>query len=239
MTAMKKSIPAWKAARALGDEEAAKEVLRQAAAYDQANEKEAERRLDCRGDLTWARATNDVLAAKRAVVDSVTQKEAHTLAPEDLVWLVGELGTFRSRRAPAQAIAEWIYDHGPVHRPLVAAAEEIAASNDSECLDAVLLWVEPTPERWFEHASWNWGRARDLVADELKKIGRQPPTTISEPEELVIYKACVKGPLADHARRVLRERGHAAIQSLRDAPRFLGPGVKPKPLLEAWVEVLL
>jgi hypothetical protein len=228
-------IPAWKAARARGDEEAANDVLRRAAAYRKAHpKKEPPQRPDCRGDLTWARVTNDVPAAKKVIADAVKQREAHTLAAEDLIWVAERLGPIRPAGWVAEAIAEWIYRHGPTNAELIGAAEEVARGDNSAHMDEVLLWVEPTPDRWIQYGLWvrvhiDWG-----MADQLKQAGKAMPDRLTDPDDIALYKSLVGTP--DHVEHVLAERGEAARQSLAKAAQQAGVGSTVRCVLEVWAE---
>lgn len=235
MTETPSFIPAWKAARARGDEEAANEVLRQAAAYRKAHpKKEPPRRQDCRGDLTWARVTNDVPAAEKVIADAVKQKEAPTLAAEDLIWIAEGLGPIRSAGRVAEAIAEWIYCHGPIDAELVRTAEDVAACDDSAHLDEVLLWVEPTPDRWIQYGLWVRAHIDWVMADQLKQTAKAMPDRLTAPDDVALYKSLVGTP--DHIERVLAERGEAARRSLVEAAQEAVTGSTVRCVLEVWAE---
>ncbi len=233
MTQTRSFIPAWRAARARGDQEAAREVLRQAAAYRRGHPRTVPpRRLDCRGDLTWARVTNHVVAAKQVIADAVTQKEAPTLAAEDLVWIVDQLGPIRSAGAVAEAIAEWIYHHCPIHPELLRTAEEVAKGDNSAHLDELLLWVEPTPDRWIQYGLWVRAHIDWVMVAELKKNGKTMPDRLTAPDDITLYKSLVGTP--DHVERVLAERGEAARRNLAEAAQEAMTGSTVRCVLEVW-----
>jgi len=230
-------IPAWRAARARGDGEAAREVLRQAAAYRRGYPRTAPpRSLDCRGDLTWARVTNHVLAAHKVIADAVKQKEAPNLAADDLIWVAERLGPIRSAGWVGEAIATWIYHHGPIHPELLRTAEEVAKGDNSAHLDEVLLWVEPTPDRWIQYGLWVRVHIDWVMDAELEKAGKTMPDLLISTDDIALYRSLVGTP--DHVVRVLAERGNAARRSLVEASHQAAESGTVRCLLEVWAEKL-
>lgn len=237
MTQTRSFIPAWKAARARGDQEAAREVLHQAAAYRRGHPRTAPpRRLDCRGDLTWARVTNHVVAAQKVIAHVVKQKEAPNLAADDLIWVAERLGPIRSAGWVGEAIAAWIYHHGPIHPELLRTAEEVAKGDNSARLDEVLLWVEPTPDRWIQYGLWVRVHIDWVMADHLKQAGKTMPARVTAPDDIALYKSLVGTP--DHVVRVLAERGEWARRSLVEAVQDTITESTVRCVLEVWADGL-
>jgi hypothetical protein len=192
--------------------------------------------LDCRGDLTWARMSNDALAAKQVIADAVKQKEAPNLAADDLIWVAERLGPIRAAGWVGEAIATWIYHHGPIHPELLSAAEEVVKGDNSAHLDEVLLWVEPTPDRWIQYGLWVRVHIDWVMADEPKQAGKTMPDLLTAPDDVALYKSLVGTP--DHVERVLAERGEAAHRSLVEAARDARVGGTVRCVLEVWAEAL-
>jgi hypothetical protein len=236
MSTSQELAAAWRAARDRGDQEAADQLYQQLRDHMQANRRLAPpqtnppRPLDCRGDLRWERVRNDPQAARDVVRDAVRQNEAHTLAPEDLIWLVDRLGPIRS--GAGIAIAEWLSHRGPVHPELVQTAEDVAACDDSPELDKLLLWIEPTPDRWLQCALWVRVHIDWMMAAELKRAGREMPEILISADDIALYKSMVGTP--DYVERLLTERGEAARRSLAAAPNEARRGSTVRCVLEVW-----
>jgi hypothetical protein len=235
-------IAEYKAAQARGDDAGRRDVLRRAKEWREANPKPAPppmpRHPDVAGALRRAREENSPERAQEIAIQAYRQHESHLLSPDDLVWIVGEVGGFKAGRRAGRAIAEWLYHHGPLHSELIAAAEEIASYDNTEWIDRVLLWVEPTPDRWFGHASWKtWWVASGLTS-RLGCTWRE--YELHNPEVARLYKMCAAEEFSEHARRVIAERGSAARRSLRAAPSVAeaNDALQTKLILEGWAEAL-
>jgi hypothetical protein len=225
-----------KAARAHGDKNAVRDAMRRADEWAKANPKTPI--ADLGGALKAARARKNARDAERVIRDALEQQQGHLLAADDLLWVVSEVGAWESSWRAGQAIAAWLYHHGPIHRGLIEVAEEIADYNNAEWLDGVLLWIEPTPLRWCAHAGWlNVFAGWDLAA-RLKKDGRAMPETYDDPEIQRIYKECALGGIATHARWVIEERGDAARRTLQAAANTHELERDVRLILEAWKEAL-
>ena len=232
-------IAEYKAAQARGDDVARRDVLRRAKEWRETNPRKTKPpRANVAADLRWARERNMPKEAQRIVVDAVRQTQAQLLSPDDLVWVVGRLGAQNSNSGTGQAIAEWLFHHGPVHRALVQVAEDIANYDNSRCIDDVLLWIEPTPDRWFEHASWKSGWVVSELTSRLGRTWRE--YELQNPEVASLYKMCAAEEFSEHARRVIAERGNAAGRSLRAAPEVAeaNDAFRTKLVLEGWAEAL-
>lgn len=234
MTVRPDFLAELKEALARGDKEGANEVRRRQRAWNTANARP--RSADPSGDLKKARTRDDVAEAEAVIRDALEQRLAHTLTPDDLIWVVSKVGAWKSSWKAGQAIAAWLRHHGPIDRPLLDVAKEIAAEDNAEWLDDVLLWIDPTPDRWCQHACWQVMLASWRLADELKKLGREMPTTISDPEDVALYKSCVVAHFSDLARWVLKERGESAFRALRAAPERAEPDSEARLVLDAWAE---
>jgi hypothetical protein len=223
----------YKAARGQGDEEGMRDVLRRASEWAKANPKVPI--ADVAGALKDARVRDDVRRAERVIREALEQARCHLLDADDLIWVVSKVGVWESSWKAGQAIAAWLYQHGPIHRGLVEVAEEMASYNDAEWLDGVLLWIEPTPHRWFEHACW----MPVFVGWELEaRLGREwAEHELHDPAIASVYRASAE-VVAGHARRVVVERGSAAVRSLRVAPALAeASGDRATQLvLEGWAE---
>ena len=222
-----------KAARARDDQEAVREVFRRAAAWQAAQP--PPRRAGVATDLLEARQRGDAKEAERVVMDALKQKEADILDPDDLVWVVGQIGAWESSWRAGQAIAAWLYHHGPIHRGLVETAEDIASYDNAEWLDDVLLWIEPTPQRWFEHACWVSAFLGCMLCSRIEREGLD----VDARRELYAKEAVES--CAEHAKRVIDERRDAARRSLlAAAERAKIEDVAPRArwVLDAWKEAL-
>lgn len=226
-----------RAARKRGDQAAVEELTRQRIEWFKAHPppppRVPPRRADVVGDLRRAREEGDPKNAEVVVMDALKQKEAHLLDPDDLVWVVEEIGAWESSWRAGQAIAAWLYHHGPIHQGLVTTAEDIAGYDNAEWLDDVLLWIEPTPQRWFEHACW----VSALLGCELCHRMTSEGLDVRARDDLFVKYAVEY--YAEHAKRVLADRGDAARRSLRAAPELtnaedVAPGVRW--VLDAWTE---
>ena len=200
-------------ARAHGDKEAAREVFRQATAWNAANRPAP--RGDVAGDLRLAVLRRNTADAEAVVLDALEQQQCHLLDPDDLVWVVAQVGAWESSWRAGQAIAAWLYHHGPGHRALVAVAEQIADCDNARWLDEALLWIEPTPLRWHQSACWHvtCGCGGSSSPDPVEDCGHPP-------------------------RWVVEQRGDAALRTLRAAPDFAEPGTDARRVLDAWVGAL-
>ena len=236
----KPKLSEYVAAKKRGDLEAAEELLGRIHAWHEANPKPAPPppRANVAGDLRDARRRNDLGEAKALLRDAHKQEQSHLLEADDLVWFVEMNGAFESSWDTGSVIAEWLYHHGPVHSALVRVAEDIASYDNTRALDDALLWLEPTPDRWFQCALWRAGLAHMDLCSELKQEGREPPDSWDTPELRHRYKQCAVEWYADHARRVIEERRDAARRSLRAAPDIAVPGRNVRLILEAWKELL-
>lgn len=94
-----------KEANARGDKEGVAEVRRRVSAYAKANAKIP--RADLSGDLTRARARNDLVESEAVIRDALEQGLAHALIPEDLIWVVSKVGAWKSSWKAGQAVAAW------------------------------------------------------------------------------------------------------------------------------------
>jgi hypothetical protein len=220
-------------------EEVRREVREDAKALRARERQEAvldERRNFAR-ELGEARLYRDPAAAEAVVRRAHKRERAPEFDPDDLVWLARQLGAWRSSGAIGGAIAGWIFGHGPQHRGLFEVAEEIAALDDSAWLDDVLLWSEPTPERWVEVACW--GQARtwchlDWFCDER---GVVRPKDLSTPEARAVFAQCARQWSIEFPRKVVTDRGDAAKRSLRAAAAG-AEDVGLRTVLEAWASEL-
>jgi hypothetical protein len=116
-------------------------------------------------------------------------------------------------------------------------AEEIAAFNNDEWLDDVLLWSEPTPERWIEEACWGRMRTWCDLSVYCKQRNLSCPKDLSTPDARAIFVRCVQEWGTDFARRVVTDRGDAARRSLRAASREAEDD-RLRLVLETWVAEL-
>jgi len=161
--------------------------------------------------------SNDALAAKQVIADVVRQKEAPNLVADDLIWVAERPGPIRSAGWVGEAIATWIYHHGPIHPELLRTAEELAKGDNSAYLDEVLLWVEPTPDRWIQYGVWVRMHIDWVMVAELKKAGKTMPDRLTAPDDITLYKSLV----ANHRSR--RARLGGARGSGTQQPRGGGP----------------
>jgi hypothetical protein len=168
---------------------------------------------------------------------ALKRERAPTLDPEDLIWVVRQVGAWRSSWRTGQAIAAWLFHHGPVHRGLFQAAEEIAALNNAEWLDDVLLWSEPTPKRWGEEARWGLTRTWCHLDWFCKERGVQRPANLTTPEARALFAQCVREWWSDFPRRVVTDRGEAARHSLRAAPNAVDDD-DVRLVLDTWIAEL-
>lgn len=220
-----------RAARERGDAEAVKDVLRRSAEWQRTHP--AARRADVAADLRRARADAAPKDAEAIVMDALKQSEAHRLDPDDLIWVVAKVGAWESSWRAGQAITAWLYHHGPVHPALIETAKEIARHDNAEWLDDVLLWLEPTPERWVEHARWVNALLGCDAGRDIAREGLEGPAAAARSGEYAVQH------YGGHAKRVVDERGAGALRSLRAAVgmpdlELLPSGVRS--VLEAWAE---
>lgn len=196
-------------ARARGDKGAVREVFRKATAWHAANRRPP--REDVAGDLGLAVRRRSVADAEAVVLDALEQQQSHLLDPADLIWMVAQVGPWKSSWRAGQAIAAWLYHHGPGHRGLVEVAEQIADCDNARWCDEALLWIEPTPHRWYQSACWHVTCGCG---------GSSSPDPVAD--------------CASHPRWVVEQRGDAARRTLRAAPGFAEAGTDARRVLEAW-----
>lgn len=190
--------------------------------------------------LRRARRRKNPEEAVVAVKDALIRKEAHTLAPNDLVWLVEKLGGWGSTKDVSWALARWLDHHGAVHEALFEAAVEVARLDNTEWLDDALFVAKPDSYRWLEHAKW----VCVYLLPALSSADARPPIKfdplgkgehVAELKKLALMSDEHAG-YARLARVALEKHGQTARTGLRGARGRAQYGTPVRLLLDLWEE---
>jgi hypothetical protein len=192
--------------------------------------------------LHRARRRKHTDEALEVVLASLKAQSAHLLRPNDLVWLVDEIGLWRATGRVANALAEWLDHHGDTHRGVWEAAVAIASLDNSDRLDEALLLARPDSHRWVEHATWVASLLQHFL-DPPAATGpdggarRRPFQPLEDTEEVAEFKhlaTSLDASFSELARRVLAKHGENARQGLRYARGRAIYGTPVRLLLDVW-----